>query len=44
MKQNIMEIIERLALLPIDEVESPNRFSNEYEEYNIFLKEEESAH
>ena len=30
MKLNIMEIEERLALLPIDEVESINRFSNEY--------------
>jgi predicted GNAT family N-acyltransferase len=44
MKQNIMEIEERLMLLPIDEVESVSRFSNEYEEYNIFLKEEAQSY
>jgi len=40
MKQNINEIVERLRLLPIEEVESISRFSNEHEEYNVFLLEE----
>jgi len=40
MKKDINEIIERLRLLPINEVESISRFSNEYDEYNIFLHEE----
>ena len=40
MKQNIMEIEERLTLLPIGEVKSIGSFSNEYAEYDIFLKEE----
>ena len=40
MRQNINEIIERLRLLPINEVESISRFSNEHDEYNIFLHEE----
>ena len=37
MKQNINEIVERLRLLSINEVESLSRFSNEHEEYNVFL-------
>ena len=40
MKQRIDEIVERLRLLPINEVESLSRFSNEHEEYNVFLHEE----
>ena len=40
MKQNIMEIAKRLTLSPIDKVESVDRFSNEYEEYDVFLKKE----
>jgi len=40
MKQNIMEIEERLKLLPISEAGSISRFFNEYEEYNTFLKED----
>ena len=40
MKQNIYDIIERLRLLPIDEVGSLSRFSNEHDEYNVFLHEE----
>ena len=40
MKQDISEVVERLRLLPINEVESLSRFSNEHEEYNIFLHEE----
>ena len=35
-----MEIEEWLALLPIGKVKSVSHFSNEYEEYNIFLREE----
>jgi len=44
MKQNIMEIEERLILLPIDEAESISRFYNEFEEYNTFLKEDASIY
>jgi len=40
MKQNIYDIVERLRLLPINEAESLSRFSNEHEEYNVFLHEE----
>lgn len=40
MKQDILDIVERLALLPINEVEAVDRFSNEYEEYNVFLNED----
>lgn len=40
MKQNILDIVEWLSLLPIDEVETVGHFSNEYEEYNVFLKED----
>jgi predicted SAM-dependent methyltransferase len=40
MKKSIMEIEDRLALLPISEAATVSRFFNEYEEYNAFLKEE----
>jgi hypothetical protein len=40
MKNDIMEIEKWLALLPISEVVSVSHFSNEYEEYNIFLNNE----
>jgi len=40
MKRNIMEIEKWLILLPIREVEDVSHFSNEYDEYNFFLKEE----
>ena len=40
MKQNIMDIREWLTLLPINEVEAVSYFSNEYEEYNLFLRED----
>ena len=40
MKQKITEIAEQLALLPIDEADSLDHFTNEYEEYSVFLKKE----
>ena len=40
MKQNIMDIEERLTLLPINEVEAVSRFASEYAEYDVFLKME----
>ena len=40
MKQDIMEIEERLTLLPIDKVGAVSHFSNEYAEYNVFLADE----
>lgn len=40
MKQDVTEILERLTLLPICRVDALDRFSNEYEEYNVFLKED----
>ena len=40
MKKNIYDITERLRLLPIHEVESIGRFSNEHDEYNVFLYED----
>jgi predicted GNAT family N-acyltransferase len=40
MKREIMEIEGWLTLLSIYEVESVSHFSNEYEEYNVFLREE----
>ena len=42
MKPDIMEIEEWLALLPIVEVGDVSHFSNEYEEYNVFLRDEAS--
>jgi len=41
MKHSIMGIEEWLELLPIGEMESVSHFSNEYEEYNVFLMDEE---
>jgi len=38
MKQSIMDIEERLTLLPISEVEAVSRFTSEYAEYDVFLK------
>jgi len=40
MKHGILSIEEWLTLLPIGEMESVSHFFNEYEEYNVFLKED----
>ena len=40
MIQKITDIAGQLTLLPIDKLESVDRFSNEYDEYCVFLKEE----
>jgi hypothetical protein len=40
MKLDIMDIEEWLVLLPIGEVSDTSHFSNEYDEYNVFLMED----
>ena len=43
-KQNIINIENRLMVLPINEVESVSQFSSEYLEYEVFLKKEAQAY